>query len=155
MYVSLQNDVFIGRPFMVEIDGNAGVELDSARTALLIFNMKADCSLAADIFRPVKKCLNAVRWTGVRVIHILEDSENMHPDFRPIPGEKVVDNAEEMLKKLGITHVVITGVRVSDYGYCGIVLKDCVTATDFCKYFSCSERFIRAVDANLKPIACC
>ena len=153
--MNAQNTLPIGRLFKVEADNDAWVELDSARVALLIFNMNAGCSQAANIFRPVKKCLNAVRWTGVRVIHILENDENIHPDFRPIPGEKVVGNADELLKKLGITHVVVTGIDTSDYDYCSIVLGDCTTAADFGNYLSCSERFIRAVDANLKPIACC
>jgi nicotinamidase-related amidase len=76
-------------------------------------------------------------------------------DLYPIPGEYVVDKAGKgafgqsnlplILKNLGITHLVITGItadvcvhtvmrEANDYGYWCILLKDGTGATDYGNY---------------------
>ncbi|MEM2140033.1 MAG: isochorismatase family cysteine hydrolase [Nitrososphaera sp.] len=76
-------------------------------------------------------------------------------DLYPIPGEYVVDKAGKgafgqsnmplLLKNLGITHLVITGIttdvcvhtimrEANDYGYWCLLLKDGTGATDFGNY---------------------
>ena len=105
-----------------------------------------------------------------------------------MPGEVIIDKAGKgafgsstihmILKKLGITHIVITGIttdvcvhtimrEANDYGYWCVLLKDCTGATDYGNYESAvksikmqggvfgnvtdSERFIKAVkEAKLK-----
>jgi len=120
-----------------------------------------------------------------------EKNWDLHEDVYPIDGEYVVDKAGKgafgsstlhmILKNLGITHIVITGIttdvcvhtimrEANDYGYWCVLLKDCTGATDYGNYqaavksikmqggvfgnVSDSERFIKAVDANLKPPCC-
>lgn len=120
-----------------------------------------------------------------------EKNWDLHEDVYPIPGEYVVDKAGKgafgsstihmILKNLGITHIVITGIttdvcvhtimrEANDFGYWCVLLKDCTGATDYGNYeaavksikmqggvfgnVSDSERFIKAVDANLKPPCC-
>lgn len=113
---------------------------------------------------------------------------DIHEDVYPIGGEYVVDKAGKgafgsstihmILKNLGITHLVITGIttdvcvhtimrEANDYGYWCVLLKDCTGATDEGNYESAvksikmqggvfgnvsdSERFVKAVNAaNLK-----
>jgi biuret amidohydrolase len=76
-------------------------------------------------------------------------------DLYPIPGEYVVDKAGKgafgqsnlplLLKNLGITHLVITGIttdvcvhtimrEANDYGYWCVLLKDGTGATDYGNY---------------------
>jgi nicotinamidase-related amidase len=76
-------------------------------------------------------------------------------DLYPIPGEYVVDKAGKgafgqsnlplLLKNLGITHLVITGIttdvcvhtimrEANDYGYWCVLLKDGTGATDYTNY---------------------
>lgn len=111
-----------------------------------------------------------------------EQNWDLHPDVYPIPGEYVVDKAGKgafgsstihmLLKNLGITHIVITGIttdvcvhtimrEANDFGYWVTLLKDCTGATDVGNYesavksikmhggvfgnVSCSKRFIAAV----------
>ena len=78
-------------------------------------------------------------------------------DVYPIPGEYVVDkpgkgafgqsNLPLILKNLGITHLIITGItadvcvhtimrEANDYGYWCTLLKDCTGATDYSNYQS-------------------
>lgn len=120
-----------------------------------------------------------------------ERNWDLHEDVYPIHGEYVVDKAGKgafgsstihmVLKNLGITHIVITGIttdvcvhtimrEANDYGYWCVLLKDCTGATDYGNYqaaiksikmqggvfgnVSDSERFIKAVDANLKSPCC-
>lgn len=109
-------------------------------------------------------------------------------ELYPIEGEYVIDKAGKgafttsnihlVLKNLGVTHLVISGIttdvcvhtimrEANDLGYWCIVLKDCVGATDFGNHeaaiksikmqggvfgnVSDSERFIKAVkEAGLK-----
>jgi len=109
---------------------------------------------------------------------------DIHEDVYPIPGEIIVDKAGKgafgsstihmVLKNLGITHLVITGIttdvcvhtimrEANDYGYWCILLKDCTGATDYGNYLAAiksikmqggvfgnvsdSERFIKAVQS--------
>jgi nicotinamidase-related amidase len=120
-----------------------------------------------------------------------EKNWDLHEDVYPIDGEYVVDKAGKgafgsstihmILKNLGITHLVITGIttdvcvhtimrEANDYGYWCTVLKDCTGATDYGNYESAlksikmqggvfgnvsdSARFIKAVNAALKPPCC-
>ena len=120
-----------------------------------------------------------------------EKNWDLHEDVYPIPGEVVVDKAGKgafgsstihmILKNLGITHLVITGIttdvcvhtimrEANDYGYWCTLLKDCTGATDYGNYeaavksikmqggvfgnVSDSERFIAAVNKSLKCPAC-
>jgi len=120
-----------------------------------------------------------------------EKNWDLHEDVYPIDGEYVVDKAGKgafgsstihmILKNLGITHLVITGIttdvcvhtimrEANDYGYWCTVLKDCTGATDYGNYESAlksikmqggvfgnvsdSEHFIKAVNASLKPPCC-
>ena len=113
-----------------------------------------------------------------------EKNWDLHEDVYPIGGEVVVDKAGKgafgsstihmILKNLGVTHLVITGIttdvcvhtimrEANDYGYWCTVLKDCTGATDYGNYesalksikmqggvfgnVSCSERFIKAVNS--------
>jgi nicotinamidase-related amidase len=76
-------------------------------------------------------------------------------DLYPIPGEYVVDKAGKgafgqsnlplLLKNLGVTHLVITGIttdvcvhtimrEANDYGYWCVLLKDGTGATDYTNY---------------------
>ena len=76
-------------------------------------------------------------------------------DLYPIPGEHVVDKAGKgafgqsnlplLLKNLGITHLVVTGIttdvcvhtimrEANDYGYWCVLLKDGTGATDYGNY---------------------
>jgi biuret amidohydrolase len=76
-------------------------------------------------------------------------------DLYPIPGEYVVDKAGKgafgqsnlplLLKNLGVTHLVITGIttdvcvhtimrEANDYGYWWVLLKDGTGATDYGNY---------------------
>lgn len=76
-------------------------------------------------------------------------------DLYPVPGEYVIDKAGKgafgqsnmplLLKNLGITHLVITGLttdvcvhtimrEANDYGYWCLLLKDATGATDFSNY---------------------
>ncbi len=108
-------------------------------------------------------------------------------ELYPIGGEYVVDKAGKgafgsstihmLLKNLGITHLVISGVttdvcvhtimrEANDFGHWCVLLKDCTGATDYGNYESAiksikmqggvfgwvsdSQRFVEAVDANLK-----
>jgi nicotinamidase-related amidase len=78
-------------------------------------------------------------------------------DLYPIPGEYVVDKAGKgafgqsnlplLLKNLGVTHLVITGIttdvcvhtimrEANDYGYWCVLLKDGTGATDYGNYQS-------------------
>ena len=112
---------------------------------------------------------------------------DIHPDVYPVPGEYIVDKAGKgafgssnlhmLLKNLGITHLVISGIttdvcvhtimrEANDYGYWCTLLKDCTGATDYGNYLSAiksikmqggvfgnvsdSERFIETVNKNLK-----
>lgn len=86
-----------------------------------------------------------------------------------------------ILRNLGITHLVISGIttdvcvhtimrEANDFGYWCILLKDATGATDYGNYEAAvksikmqggvfgnvtdSERFVKAVDANLKSPAC-
>lgn len=86
-----------------------------------------------------------------------------------------------VLKNLGVTHLVISGIttdvcvhtimrEANDFGYWCVLLKDATGATDYGNYLAAiksikmqggvfgnvtdSQRFIQAVDANLKS-ACC
>ncbi|HMM22425.1 MAG TPA: isochorismatase family cysteine hydrolase [Selenomonadales bacterium] len=116
---------------------------------------------------------------------------DLHEDVYPVPGEVVVDKAGKgafgsstmhmILKNLGITHLVITGIttdvcvhtimrEANDYGFWCVLLKDCTGATDYGNYQAAvksvkmqggvfgnvtdSERFIKAVDNYLKPPCC-
>lgn len=116
---------------------------------------------------------------------------DLHEDVYPIPGEYIVDKAGKgafgsstihmVLKNLGITHLVISGIttdvcvhtimrEANDFGFWCVLLKDCTGATDYGNYLSAiksikmqggvfgnvsdSERFIQAVDATLKSPAC-
>jgi nicotinamidase-related amidase len=113
-----------------------------------------------------------------------EKNWDLHEDVYPVEGEYVVDKAGKgafgsstihmILKNLGITHLVITGIttdvcvhtimrEANDYGYWCTVLKDCTGATDYGNYesalksikmqggvfgnVSCSERFIAAINS--------
>ena len=113
-----------------------------------------------------------------------EKNWDLHEDVYPIDGEYVVDKAGKgafgsstihmILKNLGITHLVITGIttdvcvhtimrEANDFGYWCTVLKDCTGATDYGNYesalksikmqggvfgnVSCSKRFIKAVES--------
>lgn len=108
-------------------------------------------------------------------------------ELYPIPGEIVVDKAGKgafgsstihmILKNLGITHLVITGIttdvcvhtimrEANDYGYWCVLLKDGTGATDYGNHeaaiksikmqggvfgwVSDSRRFIEAVNQNLR-----
>jgi biuret amidohydrolase len=112
-------------------------------------------------------------------------------ELYPIPGETVVDKAGKgafgsstihmILKNLGITHLVISGIttdvcvhtimrEANDFGYWCVLLKDATGATDYGNYEAAvksikmqggvfgnvtdSQRFIQAVDANLKASCC-
>ena len=76
-------------------------------------------------------------------------------DLYPIPGEYVVDKAGKgafgqsnlplLLKNLGVTHLVITGIttdvcvhtimrEANDYGYWCVLIKDGTGATDYANY---------------------
>jgi nicotinamidase-related amidase len=113
------------------------------------------------------------------------------PELYPIPGEAVVDKAGKgafasstihmVLKNLGITHLVISGIttdvcvhtimrEANDFGYWVILLKDATGATDYGNYqaacksikmqggvfgnVSESKKFIQAVDSQLKSPCC-
>ncbi len=115
-----------------------------------------------------------------------EKNWDLHPDVYPVPGEYVVDKAGKgafgsstmhmILKNLGITHIVITGIttdvcvhtimrEANDYGYWVTLLKDCTGATDVGNYeaavksikmqggvfgnVSDSKRFIEAINKQL------
>jgi biuret amidohydrolase len=108
-------------------------------------------------------------------------------DLYPIPGEYVIDKAGKgafgqsnlplLLKNLGITHVVITGIttdvcvhtimrEANDFGYWCLLLKDGTGATDYGNYQAAmkqikmqggvfgwvadSKRFIEGVKAGFK-----
>jgi len=243
----------VGKLFKLEVEDcprfgdTAWVEMDSARTAFLAIDMQVDfcgehgyvdvmgydLSLTAAAIKPIKKCLNAVRGTDVKVIHTREGHDpdlsdapfnkvlrskiigegvgigdippnglgrllvrgeknwDLHDELYPIQGEYVVDKAGKgafgsstihmILKNLGVTHLVITGIttdvcvhtimrEANDYGYWCTLLKDCTGATDYGNYeaavksikmqggvfgnVSDSERFVRAVDASLKSPCC-
>lgn len=243
----------VGKLFKLEVEDcprfgdTAYVEMDSARTAFLAIDMQVDfcgkhgyvdvmgydLSLTAAAIEPIKRCLNAVRSTDIKVVHTREGHEpdlsdapfnkvlrskiigegigigdvppnglgrllvrgeknwDIHEELYPVPGECVVDKAGKgaygssaihmVLKNLGVTHLVITGITTdvcvhtimresNDYGYWCILLKDCTGATDYGNYESAiksikmqggvfgnvsdSARFVRAVDANLKGGAC-
>lgn len=112
-------------------------------------------------------------------------------ELYPIPGETVVDKAGKgafgsstihmILKNLGITHLVISGIttdvcvhtimrEANDFGYWCVLLKDATGATDYGNYEAAvksikmqggvfgnvtdSQRFIQAVDASLKSPCC-
>ena len=117
-----------------------------------------------------------------------EKNWDLNEEVYPINGEYVVDKAGKgafgsstlhmILKNLGITHLVITGIttdvcvhtimrEANDYGYWCTLLKDCTGATDYGNYESAvksikmqggvfgnvsdSAHFIDAVEkANLK-----
>jgi nicotinamidase-related amidase len=233
-----------GKLFKVEVEDcprfgdTAYVELDSARTAFLSIDMQVDfcgkkgyvdvmgydLSLTAAAIEPIKKVLNAVRGTDIKVVHTREGHEpdlsdapfnkvlrskiigdgvgigdippkglgrllvrgeenwDIIPDLYPMPGEYVIDKAGKgaygsstihlVLKNLGVTHLVITGITTdvcvhtimresNDFGYWCILLKDGTGATDYGNYESAiksikmqggvfgwvsdSERFVKAV----------
>jgi nicotinamidase-related amidase len=108
-------------------------------------------------------------------------------DLYPIPGEYVVDKAGKgafgqsnlplLLKNLGITHLVITGIttdvcvhtimrEANDYGYWCVLLKDGTGATDYGNYqaaikqikmqggvfgwVSDSKRFVEGIKSGFK-----
>jgi nicotinamidase-related amidase len=243
----------IGKLFRLEVEDcprfgdTAYLEMDSARTAFLAIDMQVDfcgkngyvdvmgydLSLTQAAIAPIKKCLNAVRGTDVKVVHTREGHDpdlsdapfnkvlrskiigegvgigdippkglgrllirgeknwDLHEELYPIPGEYVVDKAGKgaygsstlhmVLKNLGVTHLVITGITTdvcvhtimresNDYGYWCVLLKDCTGATDYGNYeaavksikmqggvfgnVSDSTRFVKAVNAALKPPAC-
>ena len=114
-----------------------------------------------------------------------EKNWDIHEDVYPIDGEYVVDKAGKgafgsstmhmILKNLGITHLIITGIttdvcvhtimrEANDFGHWCILLKDCTGATDYGNYESAvksitmqggvfgnvsdSERFIQAVNSK-------
>jgi nicotinamidase-related amidase len=116
-----------------------------------------------------------------------QENWDLHPDVYPVPGEYIIDKAGKgafgssnlhmLLKNLGITHLVISGIttdvcvhtimrEANDYGYWCVLLKDCTGATDYGNYLSAvksikmqggvfgnvsdSEHFIKAVEDNLK-----
>jgi nicotinamidase-related amidase len=180
--MNTQNCQLVNRVFKVEVDDNIWKEFDSGRTALIIMDMKVDKdSPITDVVRSAKKCLYTVRWTAIRVFHILEGYEScssdapvdkvllsekkwdIHPDMYPIVGEYVVDKGafansklRGQIEKLGIKYLVVVGntadsyvstisQNASEYDYFCFVIKNDIDA----------NRFIKSVDANLKPIACC
>lgn len=84
-----------------------------------------------------------------------EKNWDIHPDLYPQPGEYVIDKAGKggfasstmhmVLKNLGITHLLITGIttdvcvhtimrEANDFGYWAVLLKDCTGATDYGNY---------------------
>ena len=116
-----------------------------------------------------------------------EKNWDLHEDVYPIPGEYVIDKAGKgafgssnihlLLKNLGITHLIITGIttdvcvhtimrEANDYGYWCTVLQDGTGATDYGNHLAAlksikmqggvfgnvsdSTRFIKAVNEALK-----
>ena len=116
-----------------------------------------------------------------------EKNWDLHESVYPIPGEYVIDKAGKgafgssnihlLLKNLGITHLIITGIttdvcvhtimrEANDYGYWCTVLKDGTGATDHGNHLAAlksikmqggvfgnvsdSERFIQAINRDLK-----
>lgn len=117
-----------------------------------------------------------------------QENWDLHEDVYPVPGEVIIDKAGKgafgsstihmMLKNLGITHIVISGIttdvcvhtimrEANDFGFWCVLLKDCTGATDYGNYESAvksikmqggvfgnvtdSTRFIKAVkEAGLK-----
>jgi nicotinamidase-related amidase len=121
-----------------------------------------------------------------------EKNWDLIDELYPIEGETIVDKAGKgaygsstlhmILKNLGVTHLVITGITTdvcvhtimresNDFGYWCVLLKDCTGATDYGNYESAvksikmqggvfgwvsdSQRFVKAVDNALKPPTCC
>ena len=120
-----------------------------------------------------------------------EKNWDLIEELYPIEGETIVDKAGKgaygsstihmILKNLGITHLVISGITTdvcvhtimresNDFGYWCVLLKDCTGATDYGNYESAvksikmqggvfgwvsdSQRFINAVDNSLKSPTC-
>ena len=116
-----------------------------------------------------------------------EKNWDLHESVYPIPGEYVIDKAGKgafgssnihlLLKNLGITHLIITGIttdvcvhtimrEANDYGYWCTVLKDGTGATDHGNHLAAlksikmqggvfgnvsdSKRFIEAIERDLK-----
>ncbi len=223
---------------------NAYIELDSARTAFISVDMQTDfagekgyvdvmgydLNATAAPIKPIKKVLDTIRGTDIKVVHTREGhlpdlsdapfnkvlrskiigkgvgigetpegglgkllvrgepNWDIVDELYPIEGEYIVDkegkgafsmsNIHLLLKNLGVTHLVITGIttdvcvhtimrEANDYGYWCILLKDCTGATDEENYKSAiksikmqggvfgnvsdSETFIKAVkEAGLK-----
>jgi nicotinamidase-related amidase len=112
---------------------------------------------------------------------------DIHPDVYPVPGEYVIDKAGKgafgssnlhmLLKNLGITHIVFSGIttdvcvhtimrEANDYGYWCVLLKDGTGATDYGNHLAAiksikmqggvfgnvsdSEHFVKAVNSALK-----
>jgi biuret amidohydrolase len=162
-----------GRLFKVEVEDcprfgeTAYVEFDSARTAFLSIDMQVDfcgqkgyvdvmgydLGLTSAPIKPIHYVLYNIRdGTDIKVIYTREGHV---PDLSDAPYNKVVDKAGKgafgqsnlplLLKNLGVTHLVITGItadvcvhtimrEANDYGYWCVLLKDGTGATDYTNY---------------------